>query len=145
MAPRAQASVILVGELPEQLTGSGCCGKLVGDNTHFEGGVFAERAAVQARLGELHTALEDAVGERAEILLVDPRNQVYLVPRLVRDALRYRPGPGAALRAIGMVFGLPAVIINGAVVASGRVPSYAEIAEHLPDKALGPDTPVSSA
>jgi hypothetical protein len=69
MAPRAQASVILVGELPEQLTGSRCCGKLVGDNTHFEGGVFA----------------------------------------------------------------------------AGRVPSYAEIAEHLPDGALEPDTPVNSA
>ena len=69
MAPRAQASVILVGELPEQLTGGDCCGKLVDDNTHFE----------------------------------------------------------------------------GSVAAAGRVPSYAEIAEYLPDKALGPDTPVSSA
>jgi len=57
---------------------------------------------------------------------VDPRNQLYLVPKLLADVFRYRPPLLEALRTLFMVFAVPAVIANGRVVYSGDIPEAAE-------------------
>ena len=121
MNPRV--SVILIRENAEQLTGSGCCGKLEGD-VSLPGcaEVFAHTRRDQQELGVLHRAIRHFYPARdgaadVAIVTVDPRNQLYLVAKIWRDVWRYRPGLWAGLRAGLQLFALPAVIVNGRVIS----------------------------
>jgi hypothetical protein len=121
MVPRV--SVLLVCERPEQVTGSGCCGKLEGDNAFRGGGeVFREARQRRQEFGVLYRAVQQFFADeiaRGEVRLdtVDPRNQLYLVPRLWRDVCRYRPGWRAGAAAVLQLFALPAVLVNGRVLS----------------------------
>ena len=122
-ASRPQVSVILIREHAEQLTGSGCCGKLEGDNALVGGQpVFTLARQGQQQMGVLHRAIREFFPpregrERVKVEVVDPRNQLYLWPRLIGDVLRYRPGLRAGLRTALQFFALPAVIVNGRVMS----------------------------
>jgi len=122
-AARPQVSVILIREHAEQLTGSGCCGKLEGDNALVGGQpVFTLARQGQQQMGVLHRAIREFFPpregrERVKVEVVDPRNQLYLWPRLIGDVLRYRPGLRAGLRTALQFFALPAVIVNGRVMS----------------------------
>jgi hypothetical protein len=115
-------SVILIRENAEQLTGSGCCGKLEGDNALWGGGeVFAEARRNQLDLGVLHRAIREFFPpcdgqSQVGVVTVDPRNQFYLVPKLWSDVWRYRPGWRTGLFTLLQMFSLPAVIVNGRVL-----------------------------
>lgn len=125
-------SVILVRENAEQLTGSGCCGKLEGDNACLGGErIFAQSDQEKARMGVLYRAVREAFPDgRVELVQVDPRNQLYLTAKLVRDAVRYRPGVLAAIKLAFQAFAMPAVVLNGRVLSRrGTLPS--------PDDLLG--------
>ncbi len=117
-------SVLLITERPEQLTGGGCCGRLEGDLTIlgcreelFE--LARERQKSLARVEQYLTKLVEETGLEIDVVWIDPRNQLYLATRLLKDVLRYRPGLAAGLRALTQWFRLPAIIINGTVVAQG--------------------------
>lgn len=120
---RPPVSVILIREHAEQLTGSGCCGKLEGDNALVGGRpVFALARRGQQQMGVLHRAVREFFPPRdgrelVAVEVVDPRNQLYLWPKLIGDVLRYRPGLSAGLRTIAQFFALPAVIVNGRVIS----------------------------
>lgn len=111
-------SVVLVRELPQQVTGSGCCGKLIGQNARCApGDPFAEARQVQARFGVYHRAVRAFFSpEQVSIVTVDPRNQLYLSAKLWRDVFVYRPGLRAGLRSLFQVFSPPAVVVNGQVL-----------------------------
>jgi len=119
-----QASVILVCENAEQLTGSGCCGKLEGDNACTDGrSLFAQSEQEKQRLGALYRAVRESFpAEQVEVVQVDPRNQFYFVAKLLRDVIRYRPGATDTLRTTFQAFALPAVILNGRVLSRRGVP-----------------------
>lgn len=121
-------SVLLIRENPEQMTGSGCCGKLEGD-TALTGGdrVFQHARQHQREMGVLHRAIREFFPpcdgtERVRVQIVDPRNQLYLLPRLWRDVWHYRPGLWAGLRTACELFSLPAVIVNGRVLSRRKRP-----------------------
>ena len=131
-ARRKKPSVVIIREVDAQMTGSGCCGKLVGDSTRFgDRRVFEQSRQVMQQCGQLSDALRQELGDGIEITLVDPRNQLYLWPKLVRDVWRYRAPLGAALRTMAMAFSLPAVIVNGRVVASRRLPEFSELVRRI--------------
>jgi hypothetical protein len=125
IAMRPPVSVILVREYAEQVTGSGCCGKLEGDNALLGGeSVFERTRRIQHDFGILHRAVREfypaeSGRERVAVVTVDPRNQLYLVPKLWSDVLFYRPGWRNGLKTMLQWFSTPAVIVNGRVV-SGR-------------------------
>jgi hypothetical protein len=116
-------AVILIRENSEQLTGGGCCGALTDDDPTVERHrLFREARQRQEELGLLHRAVrrffppaEDQA--QVEVETVDPRNQLYLIPRLLRDVLRYRPGWRAGLMTALQWFSLPAVVVNGRVIS----------------------------
>lgn len=131
----ARPSVILVREWEEQLSGSGCCGKLAGDFTRCpEGRTFPERREVMERMGEVYRALRERFGDRAELQVVDPRN-AGLFFLLLRDFHRFGVGLGAAL---GTLLRLPkqAVIVNGRLVDRAERPDPARAVAAV-DEALG--------
>jgi hypothetical protein len=116
-------SVILIRENAEQLTGSGCCGKLEGDDGLLgRPDLFEHVRRQQLELGVLHRAVRKFYPpvdgrERVAMATVDPRNQLYLIAKLWGDAWRYRPGFWAGLRTVLQLFSLPAVIVNGRVLS----------------------------
>jgi hypothetical protein len=130
---RVPVSVLLIRENAEQLTGSGCCGKLDDDDPALRGkDLFRETEPHRRDLGLLHRAIREFFPplegrERVAVEIVDPRNQLYLAPKLLRDVLRYRPGWRAGLRTVFQAFSLPAVVLNGRVLSRG-------------DRPLDPDT-----
>ena len=115
-------SVILIRENAEQLTG-GCCGSLNDDDPLVEPkNLFRDAKRHQQDLGLLHRAMRGlfpARGGRQQVAVVtvDPRNQLYLIPKLWRDVFRYRPGWRPGLRTALQLFSLPAVVVNGRVIS----------------------------
>lgn len=118
-------SVILIRETAEQFTGSGCCGKLEGDGiTRRQSRLFADSRQQQRDMGLLHRTVKrffppiDGLPD-VHVVVVDPRNQLYLAPKLIADVIHHRPGWTAGLRTIAQTFSLPAVILNGRIVSRG--------------------------
>ncbi len=140
-------SVILIREHAEQLTGSGCCGKLEGDQAGVDrGAVFRHTRADQQSTGILHRAIREffpaSCGrETVAVMTIDPRNQLALVPKLVSDVLRYRPGWKNALRTTFQLFSLPAVVVNGRVLSRRSQPLDPDSLCHEISRLLGRPIP----
>ncbi len=121
-------SVILIREYAEQLTGGGCCGGLSDDDPAVEGrGVFEHVKQQQHDLGVLHRTARQFFPtchgrEQVALVTVDPRNQLYLAPKLAWDVLRYRPGWRAGLKTALQLFSLPAVVVNGRIISRRNEP-----------------------
>ena len=130
---RTKPSVILIREWEEQLTGSGCCGRVEGDFLTRQGEpVFRERRACMEAMGPLSRTLRERFGDAIELQVVDPRN-LALIFLLLRDFWAFRVGLAGALKTIG---GLPvqAVVVNGRLVARGEWPDPLEVVEILEEK-----------
>lgn len=136
-------SVILIRENAEQLTGGGCCGTLDDDDpTVRDRGVFRHARKQQEELGLLHRAIRKffpTEGEEAQVAVVtvDPRNQLYLMAKLIGDVLRYRPGLLAGLRTSLQMFSLPAVVLNGRVISRRGQPLDPDTLCHQIGERLG--------
>ena len=122
------SSVILVRESEQQLTGSGCCGRLEGGFVKRPNGesIFAEQRAIMEEMGPLYRGLRQRYGDGVELQVLDPRNSSLIV-MLIRDFWRYRVGLREALRTL---FRIPvqAVVVNGRLIARGCWPELQEVA-----------------
>lgn len=128
----AMPSIILVRETDAQLTGSGCCGKLEGDNAKFcDSYVFAESRQIKETMGDLLRALRKKFSDAIEITVVDPRNFLYLYPKILKDNWKYRPSVKSALKAIFMMVAVPSIVINGEIYRTSDFASKEEIAERI--------------
>jgi hypothetical protein len=108
----SRPSVILIREYDQQLTGSGCCGRLAGDFAICAGEpVFAERRLIMERMGSVYRKLEERFGDEIEIQVVDPRN-FGLLFLLFRDIWAFRVGWRSAMHTLTRV-GTHAVVVNG--------------------------------
>ncbi len=130
---RARPSILLIREWEQQMSSSGCCGRLEGDFLSLaRERCFPERRDVMEAMGPLYRGLRVRYGDAVEVHVVDPRNLGTLVALLVRDVRAHRPGLMAAL---GTIFRLSvtSVIVNGRLVARGRWPSLEEVSAALGD------------
>ena len=124
-------SVIFIREWEQQMSSSGCCGRIEGVMLGTGGArVFAERRAIMEAMGPLYRALKKTAGDRVEIMVVDPRNQISLLPRLLRDFWRYRTGLGTALATLRDL-SPQTLVVNGRIFARGRWPDPATLLRHL--------------
>jgi hypothetical protein len=136
-------SVILIRENAEQLTGGGCCGTLDEADPGVQAGdLFGHVRQQQRETGLLHRAIrsffaEELADKRVAVLTVDPRNQLYLVPKLLWDVVGYRPGWRAGLRTATQWFTLPAVVVNGRVLGTRRRPVDPDAVCHEIGQILG--------
>lgn len=125
-------SIILIRETDAQMTGSGCCGKLEGDNATFFGNyVFADTRKIKEDMGEIVQALNGEFGEAVEITLVDPRNQLYLYPKILKDIWKYRPSWKSTMKGIFMMISVPSIIINGEICYIRKIPNEQEIVKRV--------------
>ena len=116
--------VILVREWDAQLAASGCCGRLGGQNTELgDTETFAANRSEMQAMGEVYRALRaELFDEDAEITVVDPRNMVWLVPTLFKDARRRGLGLWETWSQLRRGVSYTAIILDGKVLFNGRIP-----------------------
>lgn len=136
--------VMLVRAWDQQMSGSGCCGRLGGESTELgRAGDFAPQRADMEEVGAVYRALRRVLTDDVELTVVDPRNLVWLVPRLLRD------GRGRGLRStelwreVRRGTSRTAVVVDGMAVAWGQLPGPDEVVERVL-VALGAPAPPSS-
>lgn len=127
--------LILVREWDAQMTGSGCCGRLTGAHTPLGGAAdFAHTRRHMRDAGAIYRALRERFPE-IELVVVDPRNALWLLPAVWRDARAAGRRRHEALRNVLRAQAAAAVILDGTVLFAGRLPPketvVAEVGERL--------------
>ncbi|MEX2581960.1 MAG: hypothetical protein WD766_01725 [Gemmatimonadota bacterium] len=122
--------LILVREIDQQMSGSGCCGRIEGDAAAWGSGgcVFPERREKMTRVGEVYRAVREEFGDRVEITIVDPRNFISFLPLVVRDAVRFHVPLGTALRAMAST-SLSTGVFDGQILFERTLPTPPEVVE----------------
>ena len=120
--------LILVREWDSQVTSSGCCGRLGGEKTELgDTETFSQSRAEMEKMGEVYRALrKDLFDEEVEMTVVDPRNMVWLIPAVLRDARKRGFSPRETWKQIQRGVSYNAVILDGKVLFSGRIPKPEE-------------------
>ena len=111
MKPR----VLLIRENAETLTCSSCAGSLEGIEAFGSCDVpdYDSVRVTMRQMGALYMALREAYGDAVEIDVVDPRNQIFLIPSLIGDYKKFKPALGAFLKTLFFGISPSSVIING--------------------------------
>lgn len=108
--------ILLVREWDSQTSGSGCCGRLGGE--HCDVGhpdAFLHSRALMETMGGIYRELRHELPrDTVDITVVDPRNMVWLIPTIVRDARRRGMAAGEVWREVRRG------VRNGAIVVDGR-------------------------
>ena len=125
-------SIILIRETDAQLTGSGCCGKLEGDNAKFNDSfVFAETRKIKETMGDVFQTLTKRFSDSIEMSVVDPRNFLYLYPKILKDVFVFRPSLKSTLKALFMMIAVPSIIINGEIFRTSDFSNNEEIGQRI--------------
>ena len=116
--------IILVREWDAQVSASGCCGRLGGENSELgDKDTFAANRCEMEAMGEVYRALKaELFDEDAEITVVDPRNMVWLVPTLLKDARKRGLGVKETWDHLKRGVSYTAIIVDGKTLFSGRIP-----------------------
>ena len=124
-------SVLLVREWEQQMSSSGCCGRLEGDFLAPQGErCFPERRDIMEAMGPLYRGLRERYGDDVEVNVIDPRNIGTLFTLLARDFRAHRPGWRRALHTL-FSYSVTTTIVNGRIVARGDWPTVDEVADAL--------------
>jgi hypothetical protein len=125
------SSVILVREWEQQMSSSGCCGRLEGDVLLWRGArCFPERREAMEGAGVLYRALRERFGDTVRVRIVDPRNLPALLPILLGEFWRHAVPARTALRTLGHL-SVNTVVVNGRVFSRGPWPAPERICEEV--------------
>ena len=87
--------------------------------------------------GRLYRELRERYGEdEVEIIQIEPKDYIYVLPRVIKDVIKRRGPLGSSIRTLLLWHPVPAVIVNGRIVGDGKVPDAREIYDEL-DKGSG--------
>ncbi len=120
--------IILVREWDSQTAASGCCGRLGGENTELgDPSTYKHNRDEMEKMGAVYRALrEDLFDEEVEMTVVDPRNMVWLIPSVLKDARKRGLSMVETFKQINRGVSYNAVILDGKVLFSGHVPAPEE-------------------
>lgn len=123
--------VILVREWDEQHGGSGCCGRLGGEGTELgEAGTYRHTRCDMEAMGAVYRALRSAFDrDDLDVQVVDPRNSLWLVPAIWRDARRRGMTVREAATQVRRGVSVLSIVVDGRVVFAGGVPEPGEVVE----------------
>jgi hypothetical protein len=127
--------LILVREIDQQMSGSGCCGRIEGDAALWstDGCVFPERRDRMTRMGEIYRAVRAAYPDSVEITIVDPRNYISFLPLVARDAMRYRVPITTALQAMAST-SLSTAVLDAQLLFRGSLPTPEEVVSLIAER-----------
>jgi hypothetical protein len=119
---RPRPSILLVREWEQQMSSSGCCGRLQGDLL-LQGGdhIFVRRREIMEEMGPLYRSIRAELGDQVELRVVDPRNFPALLVILLRDARRHGLGWRGMIRTLSGLT-VQTVVVNGRIFARGSWP-----------------------
>lgn len=128
-------SVLFVREWEQQMSSSGCCGRLEGDFLNWNGSsCFPERRRIMEEAGSVYREIREKYGDTVELRIVDPRNWPALLPILVRDFRRHHVPIREALKTLtGLT--VNALVVNGRLVSQGDWPDQERVAGVLSEGA----------
>ena len=82
--------------------------------------------------GRLHREIRERYGEgEVEITQIEPRAYFYLLPKVLKDLIKFNRSFISSFRTIFMLYPLPTVIVNGNPIGKGRVPTIDEVLKEL--------------
>jgi hypothetical protein len=114
--------VFLVREWDWQKTGSSCCGTIGGEGHPFSAATeYRHCREEMERSGLVYEALRETF-EDLDVTVVDPRNTMWLLPAVYRDARRRGLGRAESLRQMARSTANGALVMDGRVLFDGRVP-----------------------
>lgn len=113
--------ILLVREWDAQTAASGCCGRLGGINHELgEEHTYAHVRSHMEAMGAVYRAIRaEWPADEVEISVVDPRNMIWLVPAIWRDARNRGMSPGAVWQQVRQGVAQNAIIVDGKVVLTG--------------------------
>ncbi|CAN5588695.1 hypothetical protein BH24ACT22_BH24ACT22_01590 [soil metagenome] len=116
--------IILVREWDSQTAASGCCGRLGGENNELgDSETYRHNRIEMEKMGAVYRALREALfDEEVEMTVVDPRNMVWLIPSVLKDARKRGLSIRETFKQINRGVSYNAVILDGKVLFSGHVP-----------------------
>lgn len=98
---------------------------------------YGEIRKAAGECGRLHREIRERYGEEeVEIIQVEPKDYIYVLPRVIRDILKRREPLISSIRTLLLWCPVPAVIVNGKVVGKGKVPGAEELYKEL-EKGIG--------
>lgn len=116
--------VLLLREWDQQMSSSGCCGRIEGDMTQFQGErVFPERRKVMEQMGEIYRTLYEVFPDEIEVEVVDPRNLIAYTTVVYREQKKLRSRLSEKVKQFVHGFHRSAIFVNGELLFSGEVPS----------------------
>ena len=127
MKPR----VMLIRENAETVTCGEC--SLEGIEAFGSGEVseYTQSQKVMNEMGALYMALRKEFGDKVLIDVVDPRNELFLLPALLGDYRRYHPPLGAFLKTLFFGISPRSIIVNGTVKHARDLPSPESLVEEV--------------
>ncbi|HUH08447.1 MAG TPA: hypothetical protein VML96_11680 [Egibacteraceae bacterium] len=125
--------VLLVREWDAQASGSGCCGRLGGIGHELgETETYAHTRCRMEEMGRVYRAIVSEFDEAdVTVEVVDPRNMIWLLPSIWRDARRRGMSVTEALRQVFRGTSTAAVVADGKVLFAGEAPDPAEAVEAI--------------
>ena len=116
--------IILVREWDSQTAASGCCGRLGGENNELgDPGAYKHNRDEMEKMGRVYRALrKDLFDEEVALTVVDPRNMVWLIPSVLKDARKRGLSIRETFRQVNRGVSYNAVILDGKVLFSGHIP-----------------------
>lgn len=125
----ASHRILLVREWDAQMSGSGCCGRLGGVTCEVSGeDDYAHTRAEMERVGRVYRALRaELPGHLVDITIVDPRNMIWLLPAVWRDARRRGWARRGIWRELQRATAQPSVVVDGHAIFSGDMPGTDEV------------------
>lgn len=126
----ARHRVMLVRQWDQQVGGSGCCGRLDADAVRSvnpeQENPFAYCRADMERTGLVYAALRERFTDgEVELVVVDPRNTVWLLPAVWRDARGRGLSVRATLRQVNAATSPCALVCDGLVLGTDTAPGTA--------------------
>jgi hypothetical protein len=93
---------------------------------------YKEHRKIIEECGRLHREITERFGEDGiEIIQIEPRAYFYLMPKVLKEVLRFKPSIFSVLRTIFFWYHVPAVIVNGKPVGLGRVPTIDDVVREI--------------
>ena len=125
-----KSSVIIVRE-NDGTGGCICCSGGMGEYAKKDPSYGGIRNIAE-ECGRLHREITERFDEdEVEILQVEPRAYFYLMPKVLKDVLKFNPSITSAIRAMFFWYPVPVVIVDGKPIGLGRVPTIEEVLREL--------------
>ena len=130
LAKNKKSSVIIVRE-SDGTGGCICCSGGMGEFAKKDHS-YGKIRKIAEECGRLHREITKIFGDDGvEIIQIEPRAYFYLMPKVLKDVLKFRPSILSTIRTIFFWYPVPVVIVNGKPIATGRVPTIDEVLKEI--------------